>query len=461
MAKNDRYIVNKKILPKKFGVINWQNTKEIEVYFKDDEKTYVLQVEDVVKDKNKINKILLSYNRKQYKRYLQVGQVLNGNLEIVFNYFGIRGNKLRPYRLSDDGTYWIGITDKGEEFYFNGENSEEIMTYNWHISNGYLIGAKNRVVVRLNRMVLGITDPNIIVNHCGRNKMDNRVEMLSISDHEDNAKELSPSILNNTGITGLTKVNENKYRIQCTVNGFSYTGIYNEKNKALIDLLIIQKNYDYRHNENLYHMLDNISEDYINTLINKVELSISNRKVNPIICKNRFELSEDGSFYYMYDKNNNRCKISIEDLELVKQGNWRYTLNNGKEYFSGDIIYQGKRKSLFLHRFLMDLIDPKYRHWYVDHFDSNGLDNTRENIVITDAKGNGLNKQRKDVNELKDKYKYSVRTADMICHKVFKTPEEGREWVESIKKELMKNRIEFKSRKELDEYLKSKLKNPS
>jgi hypothetical protein len=163
----------------------------------------------------------------------------------------------------------------------------------------------------------------------------------------------------------------------------------------------------------------------------------------------------------MYDKNNNRCKISIEDLELVKQGNWRYTLNNGKEYFSGDIIYQGKRKSLFLHRFLMDLIDPKYRHWYVDHFDSNGLDNTRENIVITDAKGNGLNKQRKDVNELKDKYKYSVRTADMICHKVFKTPEEGREWVESIKKELMKNRIEFKSRKELDEYLKSKLKNPS
>jgi hypothetical protein len=357
--------------------------------------------------------------------------------------------------MSDDSTYWIGVTDKGEEFWFNGDNSEEIMTYNWHISNGYLIGAKNRVVVRLNRLVLGITDPNIIVNHCGRNKMDNRVEMLSISDHKDNMKELSPSKLNNTGITGLTQTKDNKYRIQCTVDEVSYTNTYKEKDKALKDLLIIQRYYGYRHNEDLYHMLDDISEKYINKLIHKVEANTDNRKVSPIICKNRFELSEDGSFYYIYDKKNNRCKISIEDLELVKLGNWRYILNNGKEYFSGDIIYQGKRKSLFLHRFLMDLIDPKYRHWYVDHFDSNGLDNTRENIVITDAKGNGLNKKRDNIEMRNGKFIPNMKLNGKFYYKRFDKYEEAIEWRNSLVDYFMIQRIEFKTKEELDNYLKN------
>ena len=110
------------------------------------------------------------------------------------------------------------------------------MNYNWSISNDYLINERYRKCYRLNRVVLGITDPNIVVNHRGGNKMDNRVEMLSISDHEDNMKELLPSKLNNTGITGLTKTKNNKYRIQCTVNGFSYTNIYNTKEMEKIDV---------------------------------------------------------------------------------------------------------------------------------------------------------------------------------------------------------------------------------
>jgi len=206
-----------------------------------------------------------------------------------------------------------------------------------------------------------VTDLNISVNHCGGNKMDNRVEKLSISDHIDNMKELLPSSLNNTGITGLS-YRYNKYNISCTVNGFSYISTYNKKEEALIDLLIIQRHYEYRHNENLYYTLDNVDNEYINKLIDKVEVSTSNRKVNPVVCKNRFELSEDKIFYYMYDKNNNRCKISVEDLELVKQGSWYRILNNGKEYFSGVIIENGARKNILLHRFLFNLTDVKYRH---------------------------------------------------------------------------------------------------
>jgi hypothetical protein len=456
MKNNKRFIVNKEILPKgKIGGIDWFKTKEIEVYFKDNEQNYILNIEDVIKDKNKISKILLSYNKNPYERYLQGGQILNGNLETLFNYYGIRGNKLRPFRLSDDETYWIGITDKGEEFYFNGEHSEEIMKYNWHISNGYLVTKISiEKGARLNRMVLGVNDIKIVVNHCGRNKMDNRVEMLSISDYKDNMKELSPSKLNNTGITGLTKIeNNDTYRIKCNIKNNSYTNTYKTKEEALIDLLIIQRHYGYRHNENLYYTLDSVSEKYINNLINKVEDKIKEIKVNPIICKNRFELSENGSFYYIYDKKNNRCKISIEDLELVKQGNWRLVLNNGKEYFSGEVIFEGKKKNIFLHRFLLDLTNPKYRHWYIDHLDSDGLNNTKENMVITDAQGNGLNKKRNDIEIRKGKFIPNMKLSGKFHYKSFETYNEAIEWRNELIENLMKNRLEFKSKDELDKYL--------
>ena len=89
MQKNERFIVNKEILPKtKRGGIDWFNIKEIEVYFTDDEKSYTLQVEDIIKEQN--IRILLSYNGINYKKYLQSGQVLNGNLEYMFNCFFIR-----------------------------------------------------------------------------------------------------------------------------------------------------------------------------------------------------------------------------------------------------------------------------------------------------------------------------------------------------------------------------------
>jgi hypothetical protein len=63
MRKNIRFIINRAILPKgKINGVDWWNVKEIEVYFTDDENTYILKVEDIIKDKNYSYKILLSYN---------------------------------------------------------------------------------------------------------------------------------------------------------------------------------------------------------------------------------------------------------------------------------------------------------------------------------------------------------------------------------------------------------------
>jgi hypothetical protein len=61
MQKNDRFIINREILPKgKIGGVDWFNAKEIEVYFKDNENNYTLKVEEVIKYKNYNVKVLLS-----------------------------------------------------------------------------------------------------------------------------------------------------------------------------------------------------------------------------------------------------------------------------------------------------------------------------------------------------------------------------------------------------------------
>ena len=93
------------------------------------------------------------------------------------------------FRLSDDGAYWIGVTQKGEEFWFDGNSEiiEYIKSYTWRkVSFGYI---QNRKGDKLHRIVMGIDDVNIFVNHLGGKRWDNRKEKLSISDDIDNSKE--------------------------------------------------------------------------------------------------------------------------------------------------------------------------------------------------------------------------------------------------------------------------------
>lgn len=456
MGKNNRFITNIEILPKTDKNVNvkWKDVKEIEVYFTDDEENYIFEVKDCIKSKHGNNNLLLSYQGMEYKKYLQSGQILNGNLQNVFSYFGFKGNAIRPYRLSEDKTYWIGVLKNGTEFYFNGENSKEIMKHNWYLSNGYVVcHNSDEVSERLNRFVLGVTNIDTIVNHIGGNKMDNRCNMLSLSDCKDNMKERLPSKASSTNITGLS-FRGDKYHISCRVNNYAYSYTYKSKEKALINLLIIQKHYGYRHNEKLYYMLDNIDSQYIDELIAKVDISIKKKTTNPIICKNRFELSNDGTFYWLCDKNDKRCRVSIEDISLIKQGNWKYTLNNGKEYFLGDIVYDGKRRSIFLHRFIKELIDIKYKNWVIDHLDGDGLNNIRENLAITNAEGNGLNKKGKNVFITPSgSYRCNIVTKKQKFSKYFKLYEDAVMYRDEVMKELMKNRLDFNSKQELDLYI--------
>ena len=101
---------------------------------------------------------------------------------------------------------------------------------------------------------MGIDDKNIFVNHLGGRRWDNRKERLSISDDIDNSKEKKLGNGNKfSGIVGLLKRGKDRWVGNIKISDVSVYTKYKDKEEALIDLLIIQKHYGFRHNEDLYY----------------------------------------------------------------------------------------------------------------------------------------------------------------------------------------------------------------
>ena len=102
------------------------------------------------------------------------------------------------YDLS--GEYGIGYTAKGEEFYFDLEDYDLIKDYSWSISYGYVVAPD---YTRMHRLVLGITDSNIKVDHIKHITYDNRKSQLRIGNHQETMMNHKKPINNTSGCTGV------------------------------------------------------------------------------------------------------------------------------------------------------------------------------------------------------------------------------------------------------------------
>lgn len=72
--------------------------------------------------------------------------------------------------------------------------------------------------------------------------------------------------------------------------------------------------------------------------------------------------------------------VSDEDFEKVSKFKWQAHTNQSKKWYAKRKfkLPNGKRKTVFLHRFILD--PPEELH--VDHIDGDGLNNTRENLQL-------------------------------------------------------------------------------
>ena len=115
----------------------------------------------------------------------------------------IKRENLTEFKLSSDGDYWIGTTSKNDEFYFSGNNEtiEYIKTWNWRKrTDGYFQNYKGE---RLHRVVIGVTNSKIIIDHINNIKADNRLNNLRKATRQENNRNKETH--NEYGVVGLSK----------------------------------------------------------------------------------------------------------------------------------------------------------------------------------------------------------------------------------------------------------------
>lgn len=125
-----------------------------------------------------------------------------------------------------------------------------------------------------------------------------------------------------------------------------------------------------------------------------------------IYDKNEYVIDDiDGYCYILLkDKNGNELDktiINYEDLELCKKYKWHIKYGVNTNY----AVSSFNNKKIFLHRLITNCPDG----FIVDHKNHNGLDNRRNNLVISNHSKNGANRLKETVGiQLTKSGRYSV-----------------------------------------------------
>ena len=97
-------------------------------------------------------------------------------------------NKKTKFIEKDD--FYLGITDKGEEFKIDKEDYPKVKDFTWHTSTkGYLkttIGGNKGYKKQIHRMILSPPD-NMVVDHINHDKKDNRKANLRVCESFQNS----------------------------------------------------------------------------------------------------------------------------------------------------------------------------------------------------------------------------------------------------------------------------------
>lgn len=166
-----------------------------------------------------------------------------GNKEIIVTSARLRNgqstscgcSELRAKRMSEtmkkyneydmeSSKYGIGYTSNGVKFYFDKEDFDKIKDYCWHIAadnsvTAYALGKQSTKIVYFHRLVMGVTNNKIQVDHNNHDRHDNRKGNLTVVTNSQNGMNKWVSSKNTSGHPGVTFAKDrNKWRAYITVN---------------------------------------------------------------------------------------------------------------------------------------------------------------------------------------------------------------------------------------------------
>lgn len=115
------------------------------------------------------------------------------------------------------------------------------------------------------------------------------------------------------------------------------------------------------------------------------------------ICKkyNNYDLS---TYVYGVGWTNKGVEFYFdkEDYEKIKDYCWN--INHSGYLTSHDPAKQGKRKTIYFHRVIMDVVDKDWKVYQVDHINHDPLDNRKQNLRIGCNAENAKNKRLTSLN---------------------------------------------------------------
>lgn len=116
-----------------------------------------------------------------------------------------RTKKYNTYDL-ESKDYGIGYTEEGKEFWFDKEDYEKIKDYYWNFDDKGAVCTKlykENTTMYIHRLIMGVNQHEIQVDHIKHNRYDNRKSQLRISDNKQNNRNKGLVKRNTTGVTGV------------------------------------------------------------------------------------------------------------------------------------------------------------------------------------------------------------------------------------------------------------------
>lgn len=122
------------------------------------------------------------------------------------------------FSITNDGILVITLKN-GFNYYADAEDREMLEKYSWcRAKSGYAVANINGKVTKMQRYLLGVTDPHILVDHKNRFINDNRKENLRVCTRAENARNKSVSKNCKTGHIGIRITKEGKYNVRITMD---------------------------------------------------------------------------------------------------------------------------------------------------------------------------------------------------------------------------------------------------
>lgn len=372
----------------------------------------------------------------------------------------LRGDLNNKY-IDQDNVVHIHIKNtKGEEFeaLYSGQHIEEVMKCNWYLSGGGYATSRNynNKRTKLHHVDFSINKNTEIIKHLNNNPLDNRIENLVVSDFTENTRNKKTN--NKFGLTGIMKNNNNIYTSRFTVNGYRITTKRrSDLEEAKLDNLISQRYLGYNHNEEMFYLLDNVSEERIEEVTDLLDKYIKNNEgkiLKPQEYNHNIE-KKDG--YYILHKSGKEMLFDC-DLEFIK--NKRMWEN--RDYWTCEYICENELITNRFHRELMGLTPNNYSSYniHIDHINHNHSDNRYSNLIITTDYGNQCNKKGKGYSIEKSKYRINCmsdyRFWDLIGgvkRPSFTKEQEAIDEVERRRNIVEKSRVKLHNKEELDELI--------